>query len=81
MKKTYMVVTKYKQVAKDIVRAAKELKLSLFYKLNKQQHRVEFKFEAAPYDLQQMNALLKAYRRAREDAAQRKLEIAYHIYG
>lgn len=81
MKKTYMVATKYKQVAKDIVRAAKQLKISLFYKLNKQQHRMEFKFEATSYDLQQMNALLKAFRTAREDAALHQLEMANHIYG
>lgn len=81
MKKTYMVATKYKRVAKDIVRAAKELNLILFYRCNRQLHTVEFELEATDYDLQQMKALLKSYKRAREDEAERKLEMAYHIYG
>ena len=81
MKKTYMVATKYKRIAKDIIRAAKELKISLYYRLNKQQQRVEFKFEATPYEMQQMNALYKAFRTAREDAALYHLEMENHIYG
>lgn len=65
MTTTYKMATKWQQVAKDIVRAAKELDLVLFYRCNKQLHQVEFELEATPYDLQQMNALLRAYRSAR----------------
>lgn len=81
MTTTYKMATKWQQVAKDIIRAAKELDLILFYRCNRQLHTVEFELEATDYDLQQMKALLKSYKRAREDEAERKLEMAYHIYG
>ncbi len=81
MTTTYKMATKWQQVAKDIIRAAKELNLILFYRCNRQLHTVEFELEATDYDLQQMKALLKSYKRAREDEAERKLEMTYHIYG
>lgn len=81
MTATYRMATKWQQVAKDIVRAAKELDLILFYRCNHQLHTVEFELEATDYDLQQMKALLKTYKRAREDEAEFKLEMGYHIYG
>ena len=42
MTATYKMKTKQQQVAKDIVRAAKELNLTLWFRCNKQLHQVEF---------------------------------------
>lgn len=65
MTATYKMKTKQQQIAKDIVRAAKELNLTLWFRCNKQLHQVEFQLETDAYGINQMNALLKAYRSAR----------------
>ena len=65
MTATNKMKTKQQQVAKDIVRAAKELNLTLWFRCNKQLHQVEFQLETDAYGINQMNALLKAYRSAR----------------
>ena len=70
-----------KQVAKDFVRAAKEINLDLYYRCNKELHRVEFQFWAGPYELQQLSSIMAAYKRAREEEAEYRLEVANHIYG
>ena len=78
MTATYKMATKQQQVAKDIVRAAKELNLTLWFRYNKQLHQVEFQLETDAYGINQMNALLKAYRvgkgkRLRFTAPERRL--------
>lgn len=45
MTATYKMATKHQQVAKDIVRAAKELNMTLWFRCNKQLHQVEFQLE------------------------------------
>lgn len=65
MTATYKFSTNTVQKTKEVVRAAKELDLQLFFRCNKQLHRVEFELETDAYGINQMNALLKAYRSAR----------------
>lgn len=74
MTTTYKMATKKQQIAKDIVRAAKFLGLGLFFRCNKQLHRVEFMVDASAYEMQQMADLMLTYREER-------LEMANHIYG
>lgn len=74
MTTTYKMATKKKQVAKDIVRAAQSLGLGLFFRCNKQLHRVEFIVDASAYEMAQMADLMLSYKEER-------LEIANHIYG
>ena len=65
MTATYKMATKHQQVAKDIVRAAKELNMTLWFRCNKQLHQVEFQLETDAYGINQMNALLMALWSAR----------------
>lgn len=74
MTKTYKMATKKQQVAKDIVRAAKFLGLGLFFRCNKQLHRVEFMLDASPREMQKMADLMLTYKEERA-------EITMHIYG
>ena len=59
MTKTYKMATKKQQVAKDIARAAKFLGLGLFFRCNKQLHRVEFMLDASPREMQKMADLIQ----------------------
>ena len=54
MTATYKMATKHQQVAKDIVRAAKELNMTLWFRCNKQLHQVEFQLETDAYGINQM---------------------------
>ena len=74
MTTTYKMATKWQQVAKDIVRAANYLGLGLFFRCNKELHRVEFMVTASAYEMKQMADLMQTYKEER-------LEIANHIYG
>ena len=58
---TYKMATKKQVIAKDIVRAAKELDLKLWFRCNKQNHSVEFILLADPLELKHFSGKLEDF--------------------
>lgn len=59
------MATKKKVIAKDIVKAANELGLGLFFRCNKGLHRVEFQLDADDFELQQLANRLRDFKEMR----------------